>query len=377
MQPIRILQVATVMNRGGLETMLMNYYRKLDRTKVQFDFLVNRFERGHYDDEIEAMGGRIYRMPPIRPWNYARYARLLDKFFAEHPEYRVVHSHINENSGLVLRAANKAGIPCRVAHSHLSGLPLDYKAPFRLYGRLHLNRNATALFACSEEAGVWLFGADAVKERGLVVFKNAVDCQEFAYDEQRRAVMRAQLGLEGKFVVGHVGRFNPQKNHEFLLDIFAETYKRNPNAVLLLVGEGHLKERCQEKAARLGLGDAVRFLGLRGDIPALMQAMDVFLFPSLFEGTPVALIEAQAAGLPCIASTGSPSEADVTGAVEFLGLDVSAAGWAEAVLRCEGAERLDRTAEIAARGYDAARNIGWLVDYYAAYYDDGRRRMAT
>ena len=156
MEPIRVLQVVTIMNRGGLETMLMNYYRKIDRSKVQFDFMVHRSERGHYDDEIEKLGGKIYRMLPIRPGNYHKYFGQLDKFFHEHNEYKVVHSHMNENSAFVLKAAKKANIPCRIAHSHLADLKLDYKYVFRIYARLNLKDNITDYFTCSKRrVAVW------------------------------------------------------------------------------------------------------------------------------------------------------------------------------------------------------------------------------
>lgn len=153
LEPIRILQVVTIMNRGGLETMLMNYYRAIDRSKIQFDFMVHRVEKGHYDDEIRSLGGQIHSMPHIRPGNYRLYFRLLDDFFAEHRQYRVVHSHMNENSSFVLRSAKRAGISCRIAHSHLSDLGFDLKLPFRWYARFSMKDNPNKYFACSKNAG--------------------------------------------------------------------------------------------------------------------------------------------------------------------------------------------------------------------------------
>ena len=179
MEPIRVLQVVTIMNRGGLETMLMNYYRKLDKSKIQFDFMTNRSERGHYDDEIEAFGGKIYRLSPIKPGNYNKYFKELDNFFNEHKEYKVVHSHINENSGFVLKAANKAGIQCRIAHSHLSDLKLDYKYPFRIYAKRKLKGNISDYFACSKRAGDWLFGKETSNSGKVTVLNNAVDTEKF------------------------------------------------------------------------------------------------------------------------------------------------------------------------------------------------------
>lgn len=247
MEPIRILQVVTIMNRGGLETMLMNYYRQIDRKKIQFDFLVHRDEEGHYDQEILSLGGRIFRMPSIRPGNYKKYFRLLDEFFNLYSEYKVVHSHINENSSFVLRAATKAGIPCRIAHSHLSDLGIDIKLPFRLYARNTMKDYPTDYFACSQKAGEWLFGKKVASSASHTVLKNAVNASEFKFNQKTRNQIRKELNIEDKFVIGHIGRFNKQKNHDFLLDIFKSVHEQQSNAVLVLVGEGHLRATIEKK----------------------------------------------------------------------------------------------------------------------------------
>ena len=184
MEPIRILQVVTIMNRGGLETMLMNYYRQMDRSKIQFDFMVHRAEKGHYDDEILSLGGNIYRMPQIRPGNYRLYFKELNDFFSTHPEYKVVHSHINENSSFVLRAAKRAGVPCRIAHSHLSDLGIDLKLPFRLYARFSMKDYPNQYFACSKNAGKWLFGQGVSSSKEITILNNAVNVEEFKFNEK-------------------------------------------------------------------------------------------------------------------------------------------------------------------------------------------------
>ncbi|MFB9325048.1 glycosyltransferase family 1 protein [Paenibacillus aurantiacus] len=359
MKPQRVLQVATIMNRGGLETMLINYMRRIDRERVQFDFLVHREERGHYDDEIESLGGRIFRMPAIQPGHYGAYFRKLESFFREHPEYRVVHAHINENSGFVLRAAKLAGVPCRIAHSHLSDLGLDFKLPFRLYARQALKGQPNYYFACSENAGRWLFG----RGKPVHVMNNAVNVEEFRFDPDARGTVRAELEGDGRLVVGHIGRFNKQKNHEGLLDIFAALRERRPDALLVMAGDGPLRPAMERKAERLGLAGHVRFLGVRSDIPRLLQAFDLFLFPSLFEGLPVVLVEAQAAGLPCFVSDTITREADATGRVTFIGLKTSPAAWASRILSA-ALTRQDASAQLAARGYDAGRMAAWLADFY-------------
>lgn len=364
MEPIRVLQVVTIMNRGGLETMLMNYYRKIDRSKIQFDFMVHREERGDYDNEIEAMGGRIYRMNQIKPGNYRKYFTQLDRFFLEHKNYKVVHSHINENSGFVLRTSKKYNIPCRIAHSHLADLKLDYKYLFRLYGRSKLNSNVTEYFACSKDAGEWLFKNP---KKDIVVLNNAVDTDMFRPKEHIRNKIRKELNIEDNFVIGHVGRFNPQKNHEFLVDVFNEILKVKNDAVLLLIGEGYLWDKIKDKVNNLGLNENVKFLGLRSDISDLMQGIDLFLFPSLFEGLPVVLVEAQAAGLKCVTSTGVTKETDLTNSLEFYDLNLSPKEWAEKIIRLDTAKK-DNSEILRNKRYDSSTNIKWLVNFYSNYY---------
>lgn len=366
MEPIRILQVVTIMNRGGLETMLMNYYRQIDRNEIQFDFMVHRDEMGHYDEEILSMGGRIYRMPKIRPGNYREYFRLLDEFFNKHPEYRVVHSHINENSSFVLRAAKRAGVPCRIAHSHLSDLDIDFKLPFRLFARSVMKDKPNKYFACSQKAGQWLFGKKNSDSGKIIVLNNAVNVSEFEYDEETRNELRSMFGAQDKLVIGHIGRFNRQKNHGFLIDIFKAIYDNNPNSLLLLVGDGDLRPLIERKVMDLNLTSAVRFLGVRDDIPKLMQAMDLFLFPSLFEGLPVVMVEAQAAGLRCVVADSITRESDVTGRVEFFSLKDSPEMWAQKILAFS-CHREDTSESMRANGYDTMTMAQWLTEYYKSH----------
>jgi len=361
--PVRVLQVVTIMNRGGLETMLMNYFRQIDRGQIMFDFMVHRAQEGHYDEEIQNLGGKIYRMPQIHPGGYSDYFRRLDRFFAEHREYRVVHSHINENSSFVLRSAKRAGVPCRIAHSHLSDLGVDLKLPFRWYARRCMKDYPTQYFACSQDAGKWLFGKSLAGTKQLNLLNNAVNIEDYAYQAETRKKARRELGVEDCLVLGHVGRFTKQKNHHFLLDVFKVVHHANPNSVLLLAGEGNLKQAIEQKAAKLGLQAAVKFLGVRNNIPELMQAFDLFVFPSLFEGLPVVLIEAQAAGLKCIVSAAITADADITGRVEFVSLRKSPVVWAKRIL-ASSFRHEDTSAILRSRGYDASVMAKWLADYY-------------
>ncbi|MDF0727773.1 glycosyltransferase family 1 protein [Cytobacillus sp. S13-E01] len=363
MEPIRVLQVVTIMNRGGLETMLMNYYRQIDRSKIQFDFLVHRNEKGHYDEEISRLGGEIYNMPQIRPGNYSTYFKMLKQFFLDHSYYRVVHSHINENSSFVLKAAKNARVPCRIVHSHISDLGIDIKLPFRLYARYSMRDNPNKYFACSKVAGEWLYGKKFKEKNDIVILNNAINTNEFKYDIVKRMKIREDLDLNDKLVIGHVGRFNKQKNHTFLIDIFKVIHNKNPNSMLIMVGDGDLRLDMEKKVENMGLSSAVKFLGIRSDIAEIMQGMDVFLFPSLFEGLPVVLVEAQAAGLNCIVSDTITQETNITGLLKFTSLHERPEIWAENVLTSTTVHQ-DTSEILRERGYDTRTMVNWLTEYY-------------
>lgn len=362
MKPIRILQVVTWMNRGGLETMLMNYYRQINREQIQFDFMVHREAEAHYDQEIVSLGGRIYRMPPIKPGNYRNYFQKLSHFFKEH-SYPVVHSHMNENSAFVLRAAKQANVPCRIAHSHLSDLKLDFKLPFRLYARWMMKEQPNQYFACSKKAGEWLFGSKFSNSGKIKTLNNAVNAREFSFNQRQREEVRQELGANNRLVIGHVGRFNEQKNHDFLIDIFQHIQAVKSDTLLVLVGDGHLKSAVEQKVKKLGLSLSVRFLGVRSDISRLMQAMDLFVFPSLFEGLPVVLVEAQAAGLRCVVSDSITSEVDITKRIDFVSLKQSASTWSDRILM-QSHKRKDTAQLLRHHGYDIATTSQWLSHFY-------------
>lgn len=360
MEPIRILHVVTYMGRGGLETMIMNYYRHMDRSRVQFDFLVHRDFRADYDDEIESLGGQIHRLPRLIPWS-GSYNAALNRFFAEHPGYKIVHVHQDCLSSVILRAAKKQGVPVRIAHSHSSSQDKNLKYLIKLFYKRQIPALATQLFACGRDAGDWMFGGAPYR-----IVNNAIDAGAYTYSPEKKCQMRQQLGIrEDAFVVGHVGRFHTVKNHTFLLDVFAELKKKNREAVLLLVGEGDLRSAMEQKASALGVADSVIFTGMRSDVPELMQAMDCFVFPSLYEGIPLTMIEAQAAGLPCVISDAVPAECRKTDLVEQLGLHEGAALWADRILRHAGNPRPDTAERIAGAGYDINANARWLQDYYS------------
>ncbi|WLR49128.1 glycosyltransferase family 1 protein [Halobacillus litoralis] len=306
--PLRVLHVVVNMNRGGAETLIMNLYRNIDRSKVQFDFLTCK--KGVFDKEIEEMGGKIHRIPYVTDVGHRKYIKSLQKFFQENQNYRIVHSHMDKMSGFVLRAAKHADIPVRIAHSHNTSSEGGAGAKlYKWYAGKQVSSAATEMYACSNSAAYWLFKKKAASAH---ILKNGIEQKKFSFTTSARVKVRSSLLIDkDTLLLGHVGRFSLQKNHMFLLEVFAEYRKRNPDSKLMLVGEGDLKEKITEKVKKLGIENDVLMLGVRSDINELLQAIDVFLFPSFHEGLPVTLIEAQGAGIPCLISDRISEEVDM------------------------------------------------------------------
>ncbi len=331
---IRVLQCVNDMHRAGLETMLMNYYRNIDRNRIQFDFLTHRPERSDYDDEIELLGGKVYYAPRLYPQNYPSYFSYMKKFFKEHPEYKIMHSHIDSMSYLPLLAGKIAGVPIRIAHSHNTSIDKDYKYIIKQIFRFRLPNVANIYLACGKEAGKYLFG-----NRKFKVIPNAVEAERFYFNQSIRLAKRKELGYKNELVIGHVGRLSCQKNHKFLVNIFYEILKRDPRAILMLVGVGEKEEQVRKQIQKLGISERVQFLGNRNDVFELYQAMDVFVLPSLFEGIPVVGIEAQFADLPCFFSDKTPKEVKFNDKTQFVSLNCTPSEWAEKILNSRGVRR--------------------------------------
>lgn len=356
---LRILHIVTYMGRGGLETMIMNYYRHMDRSKVQFDFLVHREFRADYDDEIEQLGGKIYRISRLIPWSKA-YRQVLRCFFEEHPEYKIVHVHQDCLSSVALRVAEQQNIPVRIAHSHSSSQDKNWKYLVKLFYKRLIPKYATELFACGKAAGDWMFGGAPYR-----IVQNAVDVNAYLPNSNVRKAIREKLQIEENcFVVGHVGRFAEPKNHRFLIEVFFELKQRRSNSVLLLIGDGEGRTEIEKLVMQKRLEGSVIFTGVRIDVPDLMQAMDVFVLPSLYEGLPVTMVEAQSAGLPCIISDRVPAECVLVDSVKQISLSVSASEWADQLLKMESFGKNAEPQRISAAGFDIVENAKWLEDYY-------------
>lgn len=369
-EPIRVLQIVGRMDRGGIENFVMNIYRNIDREKVQFDFLCHYGKEAAFNDEIRAMGGRIYEMPAIRDethvyyWKVFEYISALNRFFKEHQEYKIIHGQMTNTASIYMPIAKKHGVATRIAHSHnshgkvgLLGVVTDIlKKPVYKY--------ATDLFACSEAAAAYFYPESYIKAGKVKIVPNAIEAGRFRFDPKRREGMRSAIGVDSKLVIGCVGRFRVEKNQAFLLDVLKEALKVEPDTVLLFAGDGPLEDEVKQKAVEAGLADKCVFLGMRSDISDLMQAMDVLAMPSLFEGLPVTGIEAQASGLNVVASTGVPAEMNAIGMVDFLPLESGEKAWAELLIGRAKMERRDTFEKIKAAGYDIHTMVPWLQEFY-------------
>lgn len=355
---IRVLQCVNDMHRAGLETMLMNYYRHIDRSLIQFDFLTHRPYRSDYDDEIEALGGQVYYAPRLYPRNYPDYFKWMDKFFSEHSEYTIMHSHIDSMSFLPLSAGKKAKIPYRIAHSHNTSIDKDYKYLLKQLFRGGINSVSTNRLACGTEAGKFLFG-----NKSFDIIPNAVDSEHFIYSFETRRKKRKELGINNELVVGHVGRLSYQKNHKFLIKIFDELVRLKSDALLLLIGVGEKEAEIRAQVKSLGLENKVLFLGNRSDVSELYQAMDVFVLPSLFEGVPVVGIEAQFADLPCIFSDNVPDEVKFNPKTSFMSLNLSPSDWADAIISIQASDVRNPLNNTDSR-YEITNSVHLLQDYY-------------
>ncbi len=372
-QPIRVLHMLHSMNRGGAETMIMNYYRNIDREQVQFDFLLTFQGKSDYEEEILSMGGRIYHITPLTLTSMRGYLKDIQRFLKEHREYRIVHSHTSSKSVFPLYISKRCKVPVRVSHSHNMALgdgTFSIKEIVRKLLRKPLRLVSTHNFGCSKEATIWLYGKKYWQTGKAKVLPNAIDAQKFSYNEEIREKYRQDFSLNDNFVVGHVGRLQKEKNHLFLLEIFAEIAKKEEKARLVLAGEGALQKEIEQKAQFLGIEEKVILLGLRFDVPNLLQMMDVFVFPSLTEGLGIVLVEAQTAGLPCFASKNViPEEAAVTDLVEFISLEESARNWADKILQVENQQdRKTRVSMVQDAGYDICVEAKKLEEFYLTEY---------
>ncbi len=382
-ETIRVLHVLGGVGLGGAESRIMDLYRQMNRDEIQFDFLVhseamNRVHGGmkndesvrkpeFYDEEITRLGGHIYVLPKFKVYNYPAYRRAVRDFFEKHHEFQVVQGHMTSTAGIYLPIAKHCGIPITVAHSRNAGVVKGAKGIATKFFRRKLADKADYCFACSKLAGEDVFGAEAMRQGRVKIIHNAIDAGRFTYDAAKRAKVRERMELADRFVLGHVGRFNYQKNHPYLIDVFAGVCKIRKDAVLLLLGEGPDRESIREKCRQLGIEDQVRFMGNQKQPEDYYQAMDMFLLPSFFEGLPGVLVEAQAAGLKCFVSDTITKEAEATDLVTYLSIEKQPSEWAKRICTEADYERRDTYQRMRSAGFD----VETQAEGYRLFYRKG------
>ena len=368
---IRILHSVSNMDRAGIETMLMNYYRYMDKSKVQFDFLCNKKKPGAYDDEIKSMGGRIYHTPGLNPAKYPVYLKYMRELFQEHPEYKIVEAHNGALGVYALHAAKVSKIPVRIFHAHGASITKDWKLPIKLVCKAMLPANMNEHYSCGVEAARCYFGNKVVSENDYVLIPNAIKISNFVFNELTREKIRRESGLAGKHVIGHVGRFMAQKNHMFLLDVFAEVHKLDEKAQLVLLGDGELMEVVKQKAEKLSLENNITFVGNVGNANEWYQAFDVFMLPSIWEGLPVVGVEAQAADLQCIFSDNVTKEIGLSDKASFLSLHADMSSWVSEIRqKMQMTQRVNQESVITENHYNIEKEAVLLQERYLKLYGE-------
>lgn len=361
-EPIRVLHILQRMEAAGVQTLLMNLYRKIDRNKVQFDFLVHYSAPQFFDEEIEKLGGRIYRMTVREDYNFIKYCKELDEFFRDHKEYRIVHGHMHSLGAIYLYYAKKHNVPTRIAHAHTNSTQKDFKQIPKLIMNKLYKKNATELFACSRDAGLYMFG-----DSQFSVINNAIISDAFIFDSIRRENKRNELAiLPDTFTVGAVGRFELQKNQLFAVEVFKRIHEINSNSVLLLAGSGSMESKVRARVDELGIKNSVIFLGNIKDVADLYMSLDVFLLPSLFEGLGIVGVESQAAGTPTLCTDTLPDEINVTPLIYRLPLTAGVDEWArEAIEASQNSyAHTNMKKQIENSGYDMQKLSERIQNYY-------------
>lgn len=364
---IRVLQVIGAMDRGGAETMLMNLYRAIDRDRIQFDFLVHEHRVCDYDNEIQSLGGYVFGgLPRFSGANYYKYRESCKDFFSLHDDYPIVHGHISSCAPIYLCAAKKTG--CKtIAHSHSQNYPLSImQLGFRCVS-YPVRFVADEFMACSREAGIDRFGKSIVLSDRFHILNNAIDTKRYECNEAEHLAAKAVLGFDSGPLIGHVGRFDPVKNHKFLILVFKKLLGIIPNAKLLLVGRGPDEDKIKQQVNAVGIQNNVIFFGITDQIPTIMKALDAFVFPSFSEGLSMAAIEAQCAGVPCLLSTGVPEQAVTTPQlVTRISLDKGEEFWAASIKALLANDTSRESGAIGTRhcGYDISDTAQWLMSYY-------------
>ncbi len=367
MEPIRILQVIGSLNIGGSQTMIINLHKAIDRTRIQFDYICDKSDEMELRPIVESLGAKVYVLPAFNGLNLMEVVKAWDDFLINHPEYRILHSHVRSYASLYIPIAKKHGLKT-IIHSHSTSNGTGFKAFGKKVLQFPLRYQADYYFACSKEAGKWLFGNRIVNSSDFFIVPNAIDSEKFSYDYQTRLKIRKELHIDNNYVIGTVGRLTKSKNQSFLLDVFAAYKKKNTSSVLLFIGDGELRRQLMEKARRLNISDDVLFVGNKENVQDYYQAMDLFTFPSLWEGLGTVAVEAQCSGLRCVVSTGVPKSVDLgLGLLTFVNVG-SAEEW-ERSLTNQAYSRESQRLAVINRGFDIKESAKKLEQFYGSIFE--------
>ena len=363
---IKVLHFIPAFNIGGVESLIMSLYRNIDKSKIQFDFLVETEEEIEDFNEIKKYGGNIHYLQKLNKKNPFKYIKQIKDFFMNNSKnYSILHCHNIERSLFILYYAKKNNINCRIFHAHTDSFRgVKYEKLVKIILNLDI-KLSTHFLSPSKNAGNFHF-----KNKNYQILNNAIDTKEFSFSENKRKIMRLKMDFNKKFVIGHTGRFTYAKNHLKIINIFNEVYKKEPMARLLLVGDGPLKKDIEKRINDLGLSKVVIFTGGRKDISDLLQTMDVFLLPSFFEGFCISLLEAQSVGLPCVISDVIPKEVQITNLIHRHKLNEDNKIWADKILLYKYHKRIGYNTFIKAKGYDIQQNADWLMKFYFKIYNE-------
>lgn len=362
-EPIRILHMIGTFEMGGSQAMILNLYRGIDRSKVQFDFIVDHPDMDALLPAFKDLGANVFIMPSFKGTNYAEIKREWNTFFKEHPEYKILHSHVRSYASIYLPIAKKHGLKT-IIHSHSTSNGSGIKSYVKWLMQLPLRYQADYFFGCSKEAGEWLFGKRIVNGEKYHMLQNAIDIKKYELNESIRKQYRDELSIgEHTLVFMHVGRLHEAKNHIFLLEVFSKYHSRHADSVLVIVGDGMLRKEIEDKIEDLSINEAVKMLGARNDVPNLLQAADCFLFPSKWEGLPVTIVEAQAAGLPCLVSDTVTRDVNVSDLVKNLPIDHGSDSWVNAIENMHFSKK-DVTEDIVKAGFDIQSSAEWMENFY-------------
>lgn len=336
---IRILNILPRLKRGGSQAMIMNIYRCIDRSKIQFDFLIFTKDHDDYYDEIVSLGGKVYSFEKFNSVNYFRIIKKWRYFLDEHSEYRIIYNHVYTTASIYIPDAKKRGIKT-IVHSHSTSNGNGAKSVIKKILQFPLRYRADYLLACSSEAGEWLYGKKAINKSNYKIIPNAIPLKEYKFNKNYRDEIRKLYKIENKFVIGHVGGFEKPKNHKFIINVFERIANVDSDCVLLLVGDGTYEKEIKQISLDLGIYDKIIFAGLQTNIAKYLCAMDYFLFPSLWEGLPVSVVEAQANGLHCLLSDVITKDVCLTNNVEYMSLNEKIDNWVSQILHNKNHKRI-------------------------------------